>query len=169
MLVQELTTEVYMAKLGMSEEQRGEAWIPSIQWVHRFLSKQCGLTPRRVAGSSLSPEATAKGEVLHRITQEQLALFLDHGGKERNVVGADEFGLFVFPQAKWQWAVKGSETVRTAVGEDRRQLTGDVAHTYAGAVLKVHLIQQGKTTAVLPSMSKRAAYPMVHHAFTDNH
>jgi hypothetical protein len=59
---------------------------------------------------------------------QRIALLLDEGLKSKYVIGSDEFGMLLFPQAQYRWSKIGSKEVKGTVKEDRRQYTGDIAH-----------------------------------------
>jgi hypothetical protein len=171
-MVGAFATEIYRKQMAVSE---GEAWQPSYEWCLWFMVKKLKLVPRRTSGSRVQPDAQEKQEALHKLTVQRIAVHLSEGLNPKYIIGADEFGSHLFPQETWRWSKKGSTNVTSAVKEDKRQYTGDIAHNGAGQIVAVHQIFAGKTTASLPSLHIREQdrYSESHlnfqFAFTPNH
>jgi hypothetical protein len=71
-------------------------------------------------------------------------------GSQVYIIGSDQFGMYLFPQARWMWVHKGDSEVKGSLTEDKRQYTGDIVHNDRGDVIAVHVIFAGKTNASLP-------------------
>ncbi len=92
---------------------------------------------------------------------------LDH----KYILGSDQFGMHLFPQASWKWTEKGDSEVKGCLGEDKRQYTGDIVHNARGDVIVVHSIFAGKTEASLTHPAVRDDPKFSHFLFshTPNH
>lgn len=91
--------------------------------------------------------------------------------KVKHLSGSDEYACHLFSQAKWKWEKKGAKKMESLLGQDRRQITGDVAHNAEGTVIAVHAIFDGKTERSLPSHTNMSNPKFAKYlfSFTDNH
>ena len=87
------------------------------------------------------------------------------------IVGSDQFGMHLFPQASCMWVNTGDVEVKGSLAEDKRQYTGDIVHNARGDVIAVHAIFAGKTNASLPHAAVREDEKFSHFLFshTPNH
>jgi hypothetical protein len=167
-MVRAIAALVVVEKMALPVEDAG-VWMPAKDWAYWFLRHELGYVLRRASGTPVSPEAASKQDALHKMTLQRLALRLDAGLKEEFVIGSDEFGLHLFPVSDYVWKKRGTKHVASALKEDKRQYTGDIAHNMAGQVVCVEQIWGGKTEASLPSPPKRAQYPHFLFATSVNH
>ena len=64
----------------------------------------------------------------------------------------DETGFLLVPASRYVLAEKGVRRVARQDADERRQLTGVIAHTMQGDMLPVQCIYNGKTARVLPHL-----------------
>jgi len=133
-------------------------WSPSRAWARRFLIKRMGMTMRRVTGHRPAAVDLEQQDRLHRLNLERLALLLVRGMPKATIYSCDEYGLLLYPQAKCQWATKGSQHVWGSMKEDKRQMTGYIVGNAEGAVVVSHMIVAGKSERSLPSLALREAH-----------
>ena len=73
-LVQSLAAEIYMAHMGLTEDQLD--WMPSKRWVYWFMHHIMGLSVRRVTGHAVSEADLARQNELHDMNLQALAIEL---------------------------------------------------------------------------------------------
>lgn len=167
-VVQAFATLVFAEKMEVLPE---DAWVPSVEWCFWFMHKIMDLTPRRITSHASTPKQTEEQERLHKITLQRLAIKFSEGMQLKHLSGSDEFALHLFSHAKWKWEKKGAKKVESLLAQDRRQITGDIAHNAVGEVIAVHCIFDGKTERSLPSRSIMNDPKFARYVFsvTDNH
>jgi hypothetical protein len=167
-LVASFAMSVLREQTGI-EDGEDDQWIPSTEWCHWFMKKKMNLSVRRANGSPICPLNEPKQLALHKINVQRIAVALHEGLQLKYIIGADEFGMHLFPQANWVWTRKGSKEAKSALKPDKRQYTGDVAHNAAGGIVCVHQIFKGSTAASLPPEDVRQKFPQFQFAVTPNH
>jgi hypothetical protein len=101
-IVQSLAADIYMAHMGLTEDQLD--WMPSKRWVYWFMHQIMGLSVRRVTGHAVSEADLTRQNELHDLNLQALAIELsDVDGRPldpKYIMGADEFGMHFFPHGK---------------------------------------------------------------------
>ncbi len=144
---------------------------PSERWAFWFIRVQMNLSMRKVCGTPVSPQATEKQDKLHNITLQRLVVRIADGLDPKYIIDSDQFGMYLFPQARWMWVHKGDSEVKGSLTEDKSQYTGDIVHNDRGDVIAVQAIFAGKTNASLPHAKVREDPKFSHFLFshTPNH
>jgi hypothetical protein len=60
---------------------------------------QMNLCLRKVFGAPLTPDTRDKQDKLHHITLQRLAVYIVDGLDPKYILGSDQFGMHMFPQA----------------------------------------------------------------------
>ena len=82
------------------------------------------------------------------------------------VINWDQTGIHYVPVSSWTMAKEGSKRVEIAGIDDKRQITAVFGSTMSGDFVPPQLINKGKTSKSLPSVTFRSEWRV---NFTENH
>ena len=137
-------------------------WFTCSEDFLRSFEQAQGLSRRRVTtgGDEGKLSEFLTPDIMRELFQARIASVVHQGAAQgaiippELVVGADETGIHLVPSTSVVLAPKGSKRVAREDGDDKRQITGMVAHTMDGVMLPLQLVFAGKTARVLPALPR---------------
>jgi len=114
--------QLHGEKMNLPDDE-AMMYTPSLEWDYWFIRVQMNLRLRKVCGAPVSPEARVKQDKLHKISLQRLAVRIADGLDPKYIIGSDQFGMHLFPQASFVWVTKGDSEVKGALEEDNTQVT----------------------------------------------
>jgi len=97
------TAQMYEEKINLTDDEV-MMYTPSLEWAYWFMRVQMNLLPQKVCGAPVSPEARVKQGKLHNISLQSLAVRIADGLDPKCIIGSNQFGMHLFPQAAFVWA-----------------------------------------------------------------